>query len=276
MSRASLFLQMYYSVMDDIRFHQSQLNYLEQRARQLQNNIINLYVDNPAPTSQSYFMNSLNNSSLFSRNRRRQRQAPTSAEETKIEVEIEPDSEPTQETERSSSSQLRNIINSIIQSSSVNSTSSVSSFPFLSSTNRVSSTLSPFTYIGTFDATLDEDSNSNSYARNLLSGNPLRTTTSSIPETGMLMYYILESIDHLDNSNEQHGIENPTSYITDMIFKDVEQPANTCCPIRMDVFTDETEITQINKCKHLFCRQEIRRWLETHHTCPLCRTAIDN
>jgi hypothetical protein len=44
----------------------------------------------------------------------------------------------------------------------------------------------------------------------------------------------------------------------------------------MDVFTARSEVSEINKCKHIFSRQEIRTWLQTHHTCPLCRTAIDD
>jgi hypothetical protein len=87
--------------------------------------------------------------------------------------------------------------------------------------------------------------------------------------------YIIEGLGY-NQSDEKRGVENPSLHITDMMFGCVEEPTNTCCPIRMDAFTETSEVTQINKCKHLFCREGIRTWLETHHTCPLCRTSIDN
>jgi hypothetical protein len=146
--------------------------------------------------------------------------------------------------------------------------------PSLSTSN--TSANQPFSYIGMFDLPLGQDPLPTSYARSILNRASLTPSLGNLSDSGaLLMYFMLEGLGN-NQSDEQHGIENPSLYITDMVFQDVEEPANTCCPIRMDVFTDASEVTQINKCKHLFCREGIRTWLETHHTCPLCRTSIDN
>jgi hypothetical protein len=137
-----------------------------------------------------------------------------------------------------------------------------------------------FNYIRTADPPiLQQMPLSTSFARSLLnraSLSPPSPSQTNITDAGsLLLYFMLENIQNDTVREEQHGITEPMLYITDMVFRDIDNPANTCCPIQMDVFTENSEVSQINKCKHIFCRQEIRRWLETHHTCPWCRTAID-
>jgi hypothetical protein len=268
--------------MDDIHFHQSQLNYLEQRASQIQTNIINYYNENQSnPVSLNIPMRSNLYSSPFSRNRRRPRRyrEENTREDSKTNEDENQNQETSQEqtqqtVENNHTNQLMSAINNIINNSQNSSTTLSSSFPFLSSaSNRVTDSLSPFNYVGTFDIPLNTDNYSNIYPRSFTN----RSNNDFLSDSGtLLMYFMLEGLGGNLRNDEQHGINNPSEYIKDFIFKDIENPANTCCPIRMDVFSDDSEITQINKCKHLFCREEIRKWLETHHTCPLCRTAIDN
>ena len=45
----------------------------------------------------------------------------------------------------------------------------------------------------------------------------------------------------------------------------------TICPISHEEFTNETEIIKINHCGHMFKKQCLLRWFETHTTCPTCR-----
>jgi hypothetical protein len=130
-------------------------------------------------------------------------------------------------------------------------------------------------YIRTIDLFPEQQPLSTSFARSLLNRANTSQQTSITDPGSLLLYFMLENIHNETIREEQHGITDPTLYITDMLYRDVENPANTSCPIQMDIFTESSEVSQINKCKHLFCRQEIRRWLETHHTCPLCRTPID-
>jgi hypothetical protein len=149
-----------------------------------------------------------------------------------------------------------------------------------------------FTFVGTFDlptgtgeSLTDPPIFPTSFARSLLNrGVPSTSSSSTTPpssssglpnlsdSSAFLLYFMLEN---MSNETEQHGITDISRYITDRLFGEIESPPNTCCPIRMDVFAFQSEVSEINKCKHIFCRQEIRTWLQTHHTCPLCRTAID-
>jgi len=58
------------------------------------------------------------------------------------------------------------------------------------------------------------------------------------------------------------------------IFKNIENPKNLSCPIIVERFLPEQTIVMINHCGHLFTPVELRRWFETHSTCPVCRHDI--
>jgi hypothetical protein len=117
-----------------------------------------------------------------------------------------------------------------------------------------------------------------SFAQSLLNRrfSSVPPAASSLSDSSaFLLYFMLDNMNQEPNGEEQRGIQDVSRYVTDRLFEEIANPPNTCCPIRMDVFTSQSEVSQINKCKHIFCRQEIRRWLQTNHTCPLCRTTID-
>jgi hypothetical protein len=264
----SILLQLYYSVMENIRFHEHQLARLEQRSYAIQQEILNTisrnnreqpYILRPQPRTTPRRRPSENNSYT-----NRRRNTSPNFEVPSRGLSETPDTEPT---------------SPIIPS--------WSPIPEDSSTELPPSGLSDnysFNYIRTVDFPIGQPLYT-SFARSLLNrasassssstaSSPLHQTTLSDPGS-LLLYFMLENIQNETVREEQHGITDPRIYITDMLYRDVDNPPNTCCPIRMDMFTEETEISQINKCKHIFCREEIRKWLETHHTCPLCRTPID-
>ena len=43
------------------------------------------------------------------------------------------------------------------------------------------------------------------------------------------------------------------------------------CPISWTQLNDNTEVTRINGCGHVFTTQSLREWLLLHSTCPTCR-----
>ena len=43
------------------------------------------------------------------------------------------------------------------------------------------------------------------------------------------------------------------------------------CPISWSQLNDDTEVTRINGCGHVFTTQSLREWLLLHSTCPTCR-----
>ncbi len=58
------------------------------------------------------------------------------------------------------------------------------------------------------------------------------------------------------------------------VFSHILSPVNATCPISRDEFNDESEITMIRGCNHLFNRGSLREWFASHSTCPMCRRDI--
>jgi hypothetical protein len=56
------------------------------------------------------------------------------------------------------------------------------------------------------------------------------------------------------------------------IFADIECPLNTECPISLEPFEPNAEVAQINRCGHIFNRNELSHWFQTNSRCPTCRT----
>ncbi len=68
-----------------------------------------------------------------------------------------------------------------------------------------------------------------------------------------------------------HQIQQATVNNT---FGNIVSPVNATCPISRDEFTDESEITMIRGCNHIFNQASLREWFVSHSTCPLCRGDI--
>jgi hypothetical protein len=58
------------------------------------------------------------------------------------------------------------------------------------------------------------------------------------------------------------------------VFRNILSPTNATCPISRDEFSDESEITMIRSCGHIFNRASLREWFVSHSTCPMCRSDI--
>jgi len=58
------------------------------------------------------------------------------------------------------------------------------------------------------------------------------------------------------------------------LFSHIVSPVNATCPISRDEFNDESEITMIRGCNHIFNRASLREWFVSHSTCPMCRSDI--
>ena len=57
-------------------------------------------------------------------------------------------------------------------------------------------------------------------------------------------------------------------------FNEVVSPLNSDCPISLERFQDNSMLTQIIGCGHLFCNNEITRWFRSNVHCPVCRYDI--
>ena len=95
-----------------------------------------------------------------------------------------------------------------------------------------------------------------------------------------------------NNSNNHHSNPNlyssyfsatlPSTSAVDLIatettsylFSDIQTPINTECPIRLEPFGPADEVVQINRCGHIFNREELRFWFRTNTRCPMCRREV--
>jgi hypothetical protein len=57
-------------------------------------------------------------------------------------------------------------------------------------------------------------------------------------------------------------------------FNEIINPLNYDCPISLERFQDNSMLTQIIGCGHLFCNNEITRWFRSNVHCPVCRYDI--
>ena len=58
------------------------------------------------------------------------------------------------------------------------------------------------------------------------------------------------------------------------VFSNILSPVNATCPISRDEFDDNSEITMIRGCNHIFNRVSLSEWFANHSTCPMCRCDI--
>jgi hypothetical protein len=57
-------------------------------------------------------------------------------------------------------------------------------------------------------------------------------------------------------------------------FSDIINPMNSSCPITLDPFSSDANVTEILGCNHLFNPEALASWLESNVRCPVCRYDI--
>ena len=75
----------------------------------------------------------------------------------------------------------------------------------------------------------------------------------------------------ISNSNINNTINNN---IIDISFSNIENPLNDSCPITQEDFNENSNVCQINSCKHNFNKNALINWLFRNYTCPICRHNI--
>jgi hypothetical protein len=59
-----------------------------------------------------------------------------------------------------------------------------------------------------------------------------------------------------------------------ILFSQIENPLNSNCPISLEPFDPETEVTQISGCGHIFHTDSLNSWFHRNVRCPVCRYDI--
>lgn len=54
----------------------------------------------------------------------------------------------------------------------------------------------------------------------------------------------------------------------------IENPVNDICPITRERINNNQNVMMICKCKHIFHKSSLMRWIRNHNTCPSCRLVI--
>lgn len=117
------------------------------------------------------------------------------------------------------------------------------------------------------DARADLISNTNAG----MNRQPRMPQRSSYP---MPSYPINPNLTH-NNVNVAPLLTTTAYGITDYLFGEVQNPINNTCPISLDQFDETSEVAQINRCGHLFFRNELQEWLQSNTRCPVCRGNIN-
>lgn len=57
-------------------------------------------------------------------------------------------------------------------------------------------------------------------------------------------------------------------------FSDVSNPLNSSCPITLEPFTNDANVSEILGCNHLFQPEALTSWFQSNVRCPVCRYDI--
>jgi len=100
------------------------------------------------------------------------------------------------------------------------------------------------------------------------------TRSSSRSDIATLIYLLSQAgVDDVRAGLSQSQIENATESV---LYTPEAFPEITQCPISLDEFEVGEVVCQIRYCRHIFKPRNLRRWLETHTGCPVCRHDLEN
>ena len=104
-----------------------------------------------------------------------------------------------------------------------------------------------------------------------------RESNDSLRDYSYIMDFVIPIIqseyEDVNIVAQQTEIERNTSQ---MIFSDIVNPLNTSCPIHLHRFENDSPVTQIIGCGHIFDRNGITNWFQRNVRCPVCRYDIRN
>ena len=69
-------------------------------------------------------------------------------------------------------------------------------------------------------------------------------------------------------------ITDHLQYVTQCAYQNILNPINEACPITHEVFGPTDEVAMINRCRHIFKKNAILRWLQINNNCPVCRVTL--
>ena len=68
------------------------------------------------------------------------------------------------------------------------------------------------------------------------------------------------------------GVENIGAVVNRKYKKDIEK--GEVCTICMEEFASKKVIYELKKCKHIYCKECLEKWLEENKICPVCKSDV--
>ena len=106
------------------------------------------------------------------------------------------------------------------------------------------------------------------------------------PTTTSIFTNIVSDVLFNDNGTDMNSFLDPVPIVptlqqieratTHTLFGDIINPANTRCSFTLESFQENSPVTQIIYCGHIFNPTSLSRWWEESVRCPLCRYDIRN
>jgi Ring finger domain len=102
---------------------------------------------------------------------------------------------------------------------------------------------------------------------NRISVPPTRTTSVGLGD------FLLNFYDNVAVYPTLEQINNGTRRV---LYSNIENPLNSSCPITLENFDQDDNVTQILGCGHIFNHDSLNSWFRNHVRCPVCRYDIRN
>lgn len=105
--------------------------------------------------------------------------------------------------------------------------------------------------------------------------NNLRTTDTRTVDSTSELFNIIQNLMTPQNLNSNIPTQAEIQTATEtVLYGTIENPPDDCCPISYEEFEDETTVTRIKHCGHIFSSEHLTRWFATNSKCPVCRHDI--
>ncbi len=114
-----------------------------------------------------------------------------------------------------------------------------------------------------------------------------RNISRELPPSRFDFYYFVSNNTNNDITHDEDisdlvdVVVRPTfeqiqNAVRNIQYSSIIDPINESCPISLEPFQQQDNVTQINQCNHIFNTNELNHWFESNVQCPVCRYDIRN
>jgi hypothetical protein len=119
-----------------------------------------------------------------------------------------------------------------------------------------------FDYVQEFTIPINYTSPNQNLTNNNTSRNNMLNQINNLFQTFM---------NHVEVFPTMEQIETATRNVR---YGDIVRPTNNSCPISLDTFNENDNVTVIRQCGHIFKTESLNTWFQSNCVCPVCRYDI--